>query len=59
MLSNLLWWPWFGFTREAPPVTGEQNPMGDRRVHNEVVRRHPIDEDDEEFEMIAWVLARL
>lgn len=58
-LSNLIWWPWFGISAEEP-VVGAELPMGDRRLHNEVIRRHPPSEDyDDEDELISVILAAL
>ena len=52
---GLLWWPWFGIGAEAP-VVAEKLPMGDRRIHHEIVRKHPPSEDEEE-ELIAFLLS--
>ena len=58
-LSNLIWWPWFQIGSEAP-AQAETLLAGDRRVFNEVIRRHPPseDEDDEEI-LMAWILSKL
>ena len=53
---GLLWWPWFGVGAEEPPVVAGQLPMGDRRLRNEVIRKHPPSEDEEE-ELIAFLLS--
>jgi hypothetical protein len=53
-LSNLIWWPWFGKSAEEP-VVGAELLAGDRRLRNEVIRRHSPSEDEEL--LIAVMLA--
>jgi hypothetical protein len=38
---------------EEPPVGGDQVLMGDRRLYNERIRRHPVSEDE------MWIIATI